>query len=502
MKGSPAGEPTESGVVCSILEPDAAATARRLREAPAGCALVEIRADRLRAGEIAGLVRRVGRPAIVTARRTADGGGFDGSEVERRELLVAALEAGARFVDVELRGGLRDLAEGRQAERVILSWHGGPCAVAGLAALLREMAGSRSRRWKIVPTAVGPAEVAAVRATLEAARSSGGRLACFAAGRRGTASRILALAWGSWTTYGSVARGAATAEGQLTAAELCDLYDVTRIGPATRRFALVGGAVMRSPSPAMHGAAYRALGLDARYLPLEVARFDDALALAAPAGALGLTALAVTMPFKEEACRACARLDGVARRSGAVNTVLLGRDGAAGFNTDGPALLDLVRARLDPTGARVAIVGSGGAARAAAAVFAEAGARVRLYGRTPARLAAAVAAVGVEGSPLDALPAAAWDLLVQATPLGARGEVVLPADCLRGRLVLDAVYGSETPLVRDARARGIDTIDGFELLVAQAARQFEHMTGHTPDPEVLRRAGQAWLAQHEGAAAS
>jgi shikimate 5-dehydrogenase len=178
-----------------------------------------------------------------------------------------------------------------------------------------------------------------------------------------------------------------------------------------------------------------------------------------------------------------------------VNTVLLTPGGPAGFNTDGPALLALVRARLDPAGAAVAVVGSGGMARAAAAVLADAGARVRLYGRTPASLAAAAAALGVEARPLGALPGEDWDLLVQASPLGTRGEVVLPMARLRGRLVLDAVYGVETPLVRDARGVGIEVVDGYDLLVAQAVLQCERMTGRAPEAGILRRAGRAWLVQ-------
>ncbi len=297
--------------------------------------------------------------------------------------------------------------------------------------------------------------------------------------------------------YGSHAHGPATAEGQFLAEEMLGLYDVLGLGPSTRRFALVGRSVFGSPSPAMHRAAYRHSGLDARYFPIEIDDFDELRPLVGPRGMLGVEALAVTMPFKEQAARHCRTCDDVARASGSVNTVLLEPEGWVGYNTDGPAMLQLVREQLDPAGARVAIVGAGGTARTAAVVLQGAGADVRLFNRGVLRGRHVAADLGVEAAPWDELQAARWDVLVQATPLGGRGEVVVPAEQLNGSVVLDVVYGTRTPLVRDAARRGLRVIDGFELLVAQAALQFERMTGASADAWVMRQAGQAWLDARE-----
>jgi 3-dehydroquinate dehydratase/shikimate dehydrogenase len=485
---------TETTVVCSILERDVEATTQRLRRAPPECGLVEIRGDFLRGEEIARLVRDTDRPLIVTVRPRREGGHFDGGEDERRGMLLGALAAGARFVDVEVGSALQDLADGDDAARVILSHHGAACRSDELMPRFRAMAATRAARLKMVPTARSPREAGAVRDLLAAARRSDRPLACFASARAGAVTRLTALAWGSWGTYGAAAPGAETAEGQFSVRDLLDVHDVAGIGAGTRLFALVGSAVFGSPSPAMHNAGYRQAGLDARYLPLEIDRLDEALPLLGLHGALGVEALAVTMPLKEAACEQCRGRDEVARASGAVNTVLISREGWSGFNTDGPAALSLVRSRLDPAGATAAIVGAGGTARAAAAVLVGAGAHVSLFNRDPGRARRAARALGVEGRSLDELPAATWDVLVQATPLGARGERVIPADRLDGTLVLDAVYGSETPLVSDARKLGVHAIDGFDLLVAQAVLQFHRMTGIRPREDVLRRAGRAWLA--------
>jgi shikimate dehydrogenase/3-dehydroquinate dehydratase type I len=482
-------------VVCSILEPDAASTERALGRVSEDVGLVEIRADLLSTEQIERVVRGSSRSVVVTVRHERDGGRFTGSEIERRALVERGLEAGARFVDVEWGGSLADLADGPSSQRVILSHHGSRCRLQELRSLHRAMEATRAARLKIVPDARKPGEILAVRDLL-ASTEPRGRLACFAAGRAGALSRLLAPAGGSWATYGSLRPGAETAPGQFTAHDLHAVYDVRGIGNSTELRALIGEAVFGSPSPAMHAAAYREAALDARYFPLELSELEDLLPLLGQDG-LDFRALAVTMPFKRSACGMCARLDEVSRTAGAVNTVLLADGRWSGFNTDGPAVLALVRARGEPRGARVAVVGAGGTARAAAAVLAGAGSRVRIFNRTLQTARVAATAVGAVASPLDELPSAEWDILVQATPLGARGERVLEHARLRGRLVIDAVYGSTTPLVRDARERGIESVGGYELLVAQAVLQFNRMTGVKISENVMRRAGAAWLgARH------
>ena len=139
LAGSEASSPA---VVCSILESDIGATEKRLGQVPAACALVEIRADRLPLGDLAGLVRASSKPLVVTIRREVDGGWFCGSEEERRAALIAALDAGARYVDVEFDGPLRDLANGEWSRHVVLSHHGEACRSIEMMPLYRAMTGT------------------------------------------------------------------------------------------------------------------------------------------------------------------------------------------------------------------------------------------------------------------------------------------------------------------------------------------------------------------------
>ncbi len=212
-------------VVCSIAPKGADEATRALNVAPVGCALVELRADRLRPDETASLVRRTGRRLIVTIRREENGGGFDGSEEERRRALLAALQAGARFVDVEWDGALASLADERDyRSRVILSLHGAACRADELLSLYRRMCDRRGIPLKIVASADSPSQLPALRRLLSQAESDSRTLSAFALGRAGALSRLMAPAWGSWATYGALERGAETAPGQYAVSHSDEVF--------------------------------------------------------------------------------------------------------------------------------------------------------------------------------------------------------------------------------------------------------------------------------------
>lgn len=472
-------------VILSVAEGDADATARRLADVPVGCARVEIRADRLRAADLPGLIARSPRPVLVTARRVEDGGGFDRSEIERGALLEKALHAGA-WVDVEFRSGLEGMAEGAVPDRVVLSTHEVPCRTDALRSIYAEMARSRARHLKIVPRAVRPSEGTAVRDVLARARADARPLACFALGEAGTATRVMALSWGSWATYGSVEAGAETADGQLPARTLLEVFDAPALGEDATLFGLVGTPIARSLSPRMHQAGYRALGLHACYLPFPTRKIEE---VEASVKAFGLAGFGVTIPLKEAVAARCRLADPVASRAGAVNTVVVKPDGWEGSNTDGPAARGLLNAQVPLSGATVLVLGAGGTAAGIGAALQDAGARVTLCGRSPARTASLARRLGAGALAWEARARAPWDVLVQATPLGPAGEEVLPEVALRGRVVLDAAYGTgPTPLVAAARARGLAAVDGKALLAAQAALQFARLTGREVAVDLLHRA--------------
>jgi shikimate dehydrogenase len=245
------------------------------------------------------------------------------------------------------------------------------------------------------------------------------------------------------------------------------------LGGETRLVALLGDPVAHSRSPRMQNAAFAARGLDWAYVACRVAA-DEFDAAVRGLAALGFAGANVTIPHKAAAARISDELDDAAERGGSVNTLVF-RDGRIeGSSTDGLAVVDAVGG---VEGARVLVLGAGGAGRAVAAALDHAGAAdVRLATRSE------------DGWPPDGSGAT---LVVNATPL--IDEVPVPPRA--GQAVIDLAYradASPTALVEAARAAGCDpVVDGIEVLVRQGAASFERWTGVPAPLDVMRAAARA-----------
>jgi shikimate dehydrogenase len=309
-------------------------------------------------------------------------------------------------------------------------------------------------------------------------------------GTPGLATRVLPEHVGSCWTYG----GDGVAPGQVSVDRLRDEFRVGRVGASTPVYAVVGRPIGHSVSPAMHNAAFAATGVDGVYIPCEASDFDDFLALA---DALGIAGASVTAPFKEDAAR-------TAGQGGALNTLRRRDGGWDGTNTDVEGFLaPLAGEALE--GRRAAIVGAGGSARSVVSGLVSRGARVSVHARRPEAAQALADAAHVTAGPWP-VPRGSWDLLVNTTPVGTHPDVDRsPVDApdlpsgLDGALVYDLVYNPRpTRLLRDAAAAGCRTLDGLDMLVAQAVRQFLWWTGVTPEARVLREAAERRLAAMAG----
>jgi shikimate dehydrogenase len=271
---------------------------------------------------------------------------------------------------------------------------------------------------------------------------------------------------------------------------------------ATDVAAVIGMPVRHSLSPALFNAAFAATDLDWAFVAFEV---DEAAMPSALEGAraLGIRGLSVTMPGKEIAARLVDELTPDAETLGAVNSIRLDHGRLIGHNTDGPGFVDALRldSQVEPEGRRVVVVGAGGAARAVIRSLAAAGAaEVGVVGRTRERVERAVALAGSAGRAVTEDAIADADVVVNATPVGMadRGDDgAIPFDPARlhpGQLVVDLVYHPlETALVRDARARGVEVVNGVGMLVHQAAHQFRSWTGIPAPIAAMRSAIEAAL---------
>jgi shikimate dehydrogenase len=252
------------------------------------------------------------------------------------------------------------------------------------------------------------------------------------------------------------------------------------------RYAVIGNPVAHSKSPWIHAQFARAAGEDIEYGQLE-APLDGFVRAVEAFRAQGGKGLNVTLPFKQQAFRWCAGTSERAAAAQAVNTLLLDRGRPWGDNTDGVGLVRDLGANLGRrlAGARILLLGAGGAAQGVIAPLAQAGAaEIVVANRTLPRAQALAARVaGVTGCGFDALAGQSFDLVINATSAGLSGELPpLPRGLFRpGALAYDMVYGRETPFLAAARAAGARVSDGLGMLVEQAAESFRLWRGRMPD---------------------
>jgi 3-dehydroquinate dehydratase/shikimate dehydrogenase len=324
-------------------------------------------------------------------------------------------------------------------------------------------------------------------------------------GEAGLLTRVLAPAFGAALTYGSLERGRETAPGQLSARELLELYRVHSLDGETAVTGLVGSPVSHSLSPHMHNAAFAARDLNAVYVPFDVS--DVSAFVRRMARPLtrelrwNLRGFSVTAPHKSAIVKHLDWVEPPAAEMGAVNTVVIEGDGLRGYNTDARAALAPLEGLIDLKGARVAVVGAGGAARALLWGLRSQGSRATVFARDTERARATAEAFGAHTEKLEGAGFAGFDLVVNATPLGTRGanegETPATADRLRGaRLAYDLVYNpARTRFIKEAEAAGCETLGGLPMLVAQAAAQFELWTGTAAPAEVMLAAARARLEE-------
>jgi len=479
-------------LLCATVTAATTAELRRRRDAVIDADLIELRLDGVRDIDVAAAIAGCATPLVITCRPTWEGGRFDGSEEERHRILARAAAADAAYVDLEWRAGFGDLIRHRHGKGIVLSCHDFDGVPADLAALHAAM---KATGAEVVKLAVRLGSLSDSLRLRDVTRGEQAGTAVVGMGPAGWPTRILAAHFGSCWSYAGDA-----APGQIPLCRLLDEYRFRSITPVTRVFGIAGAPIGHSLSPALHNAAFDALGIDAVCVPLQSESAEDVLRFA---DALDVQGIAVTAPLKVALARRMAELDSVASRVGAANTMARGDGLWIGRNTDVAGFLAPLAGRTDVAGARAAVLGTGGAARSVAVALASAGASISVYGRSLDRASAVADLAG--GEARTGLPRrGTWNVLVNATPVGTvpgDGETPIPAGLIGGGLVYDLVYNpADTRLLREAREAGCATIGGLDMLVAQAALQAEWWNGRAAPVAAMREAAARRLAAGEAGA--
>ena len=479
-------------LLCVTVTGATTAELRQRRDAVEDADLIELRLDTVSDPDVAGALAGRTRPAIVTCRPTWEGGEFRGPEEERKQILTDALSQGAEYVDLEWRARFDDVIARTGGRRIVLSahdYHGVPVD------LDARVAAMHATGAEIVKIAAKLSSLSDCLPLLKLGTRAGGpdNLAIIGMGPYGVPTRVLAGRFGSIWTYA----GALQDIGQLSAQSMLRDYHFRAITDSTEVYGVAGGSVGHSVSPAMHNAAFRAANVDAVYLPLPAAGAED---FATFARALPINGASVTIPLKVSLFDYVDEVYPVARRIGAINTIRVDHGRWIGGNTDASGFLEPLQQRLSPEGLRASVLGAGGAARAVTVALASVGCAVMVHARNRQQAEeTAMWTPAVVGSwPPEP---GSWDLLINCTPVGMYprvDETPIPAEYLTGRYVYDLVYNpSMTRLLRDAGARGCQTIGGLEMLVAQAREQFEWWTGTKPQTGVMKEAALKRLAEFD-----
>lgn len=253
-------------------------------------------------------------------------------------------------------------------------------------------------------------------------------------------------------------------------------------------YGIMGNPVGHSLSPAMHNAAFAHLGLNKVYVPFPVQDLAKALD---GFRALGIRGVSVTIPHKQAVIPLLDRLDPIAAKIGAVNTLVIENGFITGLNTDWLGANNALKQTTPLTGKKILLLGAGGSARAIGFGLLEEKARLTLASRSPEKGQALARILNCPWLPLAQAATFAGDILINATSVGMlphQEDSPINEAALTGfGTVMDIVYAPlKTKLLAQAAAAGCTTVDGLTMLLLQGAAQFELWTGAAAPLEIMR----------------
>jgi 3-dehydroquinate dehydratase / shikimate dehydrogenase len=492
--------------LCAVVAtPTAREAMRALRTARHDTRTIELRLDWLRSDRerskfLAALRRypRKGLTLVATCRRILGGGKLAGGAQAELYWLGRAREAGCQWCDLEIET-MRELP-GQTARslpvpaKILLSFHD----FQRTPPLPQRLVHARRGEADAVKIAARALTISDSLRLLRLAHASHD-IVSVPMGEIGLPARLLALREGSSLAYAPVSQP--TAPGQVSLRDFKRLYRADAITRKTKIYGVIGNPVGHSLSPLLHNTGFVAARCDAAYLPFLVENLKEFVQAIAE---FGLRGFSVTIPHKQSIMKHLAECEPMAEKIGAVNTVVVGKDGALrGSNTDYVAVLRALEGKLRLRDSRVLIFGAGGSARAAAFALANTGAEVLICARRAAAARELARASGAQAIARKHLASARFELIVNATPVGMyphAGNSPLSSRQLNCEIVMDLIYRPlRTQLLRMAAAKGIRVISGVEMFLAQGFAQWELWMGAEAPEAALRRAIMAKLRSEEAA---
>jgi 3-dehydroquinate dehydratase/shikimate dehydrogenase len=486
--------------------------------------LVELRLDCLKADDfnssmerLESLIQKLKVPTIITYRPAEQGGSMDSSLDSRFAFWAAAgnsLPSHLRDLELDV---VQKLSLGVSAthvhpdwNRIICSQHDFDGVPSALSQVYEALAATPARILKLAVRAHDVTDCLPVFQILDRGLKDGREMIAIAMGPAGIATRVLGPSRGAFLTYAALEGETGTAPGQVSARELKEMYRIDKLDRQTQIFGVMGFPVSHSISPLIHNAALQERRINAVYLPFEVRDVVGFIKrMIHPRTrelAWAFRGLSVTAPHKSAVMNQLDWIDKVAEEIGAVNTITVKGTELHGYNTDAHGLIKpLVQKFGDLRGARCAILGAGGAARATIWGLRAEGATLTVFARSNEKGAAVSKKFDIPFEPLNEASFDGFDVVINTTPLGTIGdfetEAPATANQLRGaRLAYDLVYNpTATRFLSEARLAGCETLGGLPMLITQAAEQFRLWTGAEAPEEAMFEVAARSLSKNPNA---
>ena len=505
--------PIKQGKICAVIaEHTLDAVRAALAVAPeSGADIVELRLDYLRdfdfrnPSTLIPLLEDKRLPIITTCRAIEEGGYQHIDDSVRMNLLVEAARGPADYCDIEASHYPAAAALSPDLSKLIVSYHDFSSTPSDMGPIYDRLSNLPSAVFKIVTTASSIQDTLPIFALLRRAKLDGKSLIAIAMGQPGAITRILGPALGGWLTYGTLPEHSGSAPGQFTCEQLARSFRINSLSEGTAIAGVIGNPVGHSISPDIHNAALGAMKINAVYVPIEVTNLEDFFArfvmIATREVDWPWLGLSVTIPHKLAVMPLLNGMDETARVVGAVNTITIREGRLWGHNTDVQGAIEPLETLCHLKGQGVAVIGAGGAARAVLYGLAKKGAKAAIYARNLQKAHGLCKDFEAPACPIDELSASNATIIINTTPVGMQGHSEdrspIPMEAMRGRkIAYDLVYNPlETRFLKEAREAGCKTMGGLEMLLTQAALQFELWTGRKPPLDVMRQAALSKLSK-------
>ena len=476
--------------------------------------IIELRIDYISGLNLKRLMGASKSPVIVACRRKKDNGNFNGSEKERLSLLKGAIKLKADYVDIEIDADYKEIIKNKKNSKIIISYHNFNETPENIDRIYDKLKSANADIIKIATTANKLSDNLKI---IDIIKRSKKPIIGLCMGPLGEISRILCPLYGSFLTYASLEKGKESAPGQITAETLKNVYRINDIKPGFKIYGIIGNPVSESKGYIMHNALFYENILNSIYLNLIVSDLREFIKNFSSL----LSGFSVTMPHKQQIIEYIDEMDPIAKKIGAVNTVINKNGKLIGYNTDITGAIKAIEAKTGIKNKNVVILGAGGAARAIALGILKKKGKLTILNRTVEKAEAlAKEFIGTDinfrkygiradiprtltnitkikvcryncsfGS-LKGFEKIKPDILINTTSVGMHpniNETPINAKLVRNIVVFDAIYNPEkTKLLQEAEKNNCMTISGKEMFLNQAAEQFKIWTGKEADINFLR----------------